>query len=578
MKSINKYLKYLLITTVCAAVFFFVGEPFRDFLKLSETTEVRPASAFPLVFGIAFGFFGTLGCGIGNLIADILCDYTPDVYIPGFFIQLLYGYLPVLIYNYWRRNEKNKFQLNRVYKIFQFLILIFVDSFFAAIMVWITVHIAFGSPVFGLGFWNTFFNQIIFFIVIGIPFMCLASVMKQTRDNRINNKNDHKTYILFSLNEKMILFFLSFSIIISIAASIAAYYIFFPEYGSDPITLWSYIYYVCGSALFICLCPSMIFLYYVEKNVSKPLEILSATVKDFGQENTITLEIEKIIAKCSEYLYFSTEIGDLARSYKSMATELETYVENLEAISAEKEKNSTQLKIATAIQLGALPKPCFFEEVDLYAAMKPALEVGGDFYDYFKIDDQHLAIVIADVSGKGVPAALFMMASKIILGKNLKTGLSPAEALTQTNQELCEKNPAEMFVTCFCGILDLETKVFTYANAGHEKPAISRNGSLFQLEKINSGFVLGGMEGIKYKQAEIQLTKGDMMFTYTDGIPEAINPSNEAFGNDRFIETLNKSKNESLSQIASNIFNTIESFNDTAPQFDDITMLMFRIR
>ncbi|MBQ0051970.1 MAG: SpoIIE family protein phosphatase [Treponema sp.] len=571
----KKYLKYFLITVLCCAIFFFLGEPFRNFLKLSETTEVRPTSAFPLVFGIAFGIWGTLGCAIGNLIADISSGYPPIVFIPGFFIQILYGYLPALLYRYLRRHDNNKLQLDRVYKIIQFLLLSLVDSLFCAFMIWGLTHLIFGSPVFGLGFWNTFFNQMIFFIVIGIPFMCFVSVKKQNRENRILKD---KTYIFFSINEKMILFFLGFSIIISVMASVAGYYIFYPKYGSDPITLWSYVYFVCGSALFLCLCPSLIFLHYVEKNVSTPLERLSTTAKNFGRESDIHLEIEKILMKCSKYLMFSTEIGDLSRSYSIMATELGEYVDNLSAATAEKEKNATQLKIATEIQLGALPAPLVFADLDLYATMKPALEVGGDFYDFFMIDDRHLAVVVADVSGKGVPAALFMMVSKIILKKNLKMGLSPAEALTTTNQELCEKNPAEMFVTCFCGVLDLDSKLFTYANAGHEKPAIARNGGVFELEKINSGFVLGGMDGIKYKQGEIQLEKGDIMFNYTDGIPEAMSPRNEEFGNDRLLQTLNASRDKTLSEIAEDMFKAIETFNDTAPQFDDITMLMFKIK
>lgn len=571
----KKILKYALITIICCAVFFLLGEPFRHFFKLSETTEVRPVAALPLMFGISFGFFGTLGCAIGNLIADIMSGYPASIFIPGFFIQLAYGYLPVLIFNRLHRHDENKYELDRIYKLIQFFIIVLVDSAFSALLVFTLLRIVFGTPIFGLGFWNTFCNQLIFFIIIGIPFLCVASVLKQWKTNRINSR---KSVISFSLNEKFILYFLGFSILISIMASGAAYENFYPKYGNDPMTFWSYVYFVCTATLFLSLCPSIIFLYFMERNVSKPLERISSTASAFGREEDIHLEIEKILMKCRKYLYFTTEIGDLARSYTKMANELESYVDNLSKATAEKEKNETQLKIATGIQLGSLPDPLELSEIDLFATMKPALEVGGDFYDFFKIDETHLAVVIADVSGKGVPAALFMMASKIILGKNLKMGLCPADALTQTNQELCVKNPAEMFVTCFCGILDLETKIFTYANAGHEKPAICRNGESFAFEKVNPGFVLGVMPGFKFTQEDIQLKKGDIFFTYTDGVPEAMNPSNEEFGNDRLISILNESKEKPLSQAAENLFSSISDFNDTAPQFDDITMLMFRIK
>lgn len=271
------------------------------------------------------------------------------------------------------------------------------------------------------------------------------------------------------------------------------------------------------------------------------------------------------------------ELGILAHSIDQMESQTLQYVENITKMTAEKEKSATQLKIATEIQLGALPKPIKFDQIDLFATMKPAQEVGGDFYDFFNIDEKHVAIVIADVSGKGVPAALFMMISKILLSKNLKAGMSPAEALSKTNTELCEENPAEMFVTCFCGVLDLETKLLTFANAGHEKPAICKKHEKFVFAQTKAGFVLGGMPGIKYKDEQLQLESEDIFFCYTDGIPEAMNPESQPFGDERLIEVLNCSKDKPLEELCNDMNNAIVKFNDTAPQFDDITMLCFKI-
>ncbi len=213
--------------------------------------------------------------------------------------------------------------------------------------------------------------------------------------------------------------------------------------------------------------------------VNKIIRISNETVR-FSKENTISENNLVDILKTLD------EIGYLADSVTDMEHQIVNHIKNITAITAEKERAETQLKIAAAIQLGALPKPIALGSIDLYATMQPAFEVGGDFYDFFKIDDKHIALVIADVSGKGVPAALFMMISKIILRKNFKAGMSPAEVLSATNQELCEENPEEMFVTCFCGILDLETNIFTYSNAGHEKPALMKKDSSFK-EKVKEG-------------------------------------------------------------------------------------------
>lgn len=180
----NKYLRAFLITITCCALFFLCGEPFRDILKLSEGTEVRPVAAFPLLFGIAFGFWGTFGCAIGNLISDCIDGYPPICIFFGFLIQLAYGYLPALAFNYLRRHDQNKYRLNRVSKIVQYLIIILIDSLLSSYLVWTLIHLVFAPPEFGLGFWNTFFNQLMFFIILGIPVLCFFSVVKQLRENK----------------------------------------------------------------------------------------------------------------------------------------------------------------------------------------------------------------------------------------------------------------------------------------------------------------------------------------------------------------------------------------------------------
>ena len=241
----------------------------------------------------------------------------------------------------------------------------------------------------------------------------------------------------------------------------------------------------------------------------------------------------------------------------------------------------TELSMARGIQASMLPSifPAFpdREEFDLYASMDPAKEVGGDFYDFYMIDDDHLGVVIADVSGKGVPAALFMMISKTIIQNFATLGIGASEALKKANESLCAQNKMDMFVTAWIGILELSTGRMTCANAGHEYPAVCHDGN-FALLKDRHGFVLGGMEGMKYRDYEIQLRAGDKIFVYTDGVPEATNESGELFGTDRMIEALNTGAKADPKETLSIVRGSVDAFVGNAEQFDDLTMLCLEYR
>ena len=232
--------------------------------------------------------------------------------------------------------------------------------------------------------------------------------------------------------------------------------------------------------------------------------------------------------------------------------------------------------MANQIQTSMLPHifPAFpnRHEFDIYASMNPAREVGGDFYDFFLIDDDHLCMVIADVSGKGVPAALFMMISKAILQNCAKLGKSPAQILESTNATLCSGNQVEMFVTTWVGILEISTGKITAANAGHEYPALSQRGP-FTLFKDKHGFVVGGMEEAKYREYELYLKPGDRLFLYTDGVPEATDSENRMFGTERMLEALNREWEAAPQTILSNVTKAVNAFVNDAEQFDDLTML-----
>lgn len=252
-------------------------------------------------------------------------------------------------------------------------------------------------------------------------------------------------------------------------------------------------------------------------------------------------------------------------------------IEKQKELSEKGARIQTELSLATKIQADMLPQlfPAFPErsEFDLYASMTPAKEVGGDFYDFYMIDDDHLGLVMADVSGKGVPAALFMMASKSIIQNNAMIGKSPAEVLRDTNNTICERNNEEMFVTVWIGVLEISTGKLTCANAGHEYPVIKESDGEFALYKDKHGFVIGGMEGMKYCEYELQLKPGSKIFVYTDGVPEATNFEEELFGSDRMVAALNEDANAAPDTILKNVRKSVDEFVEGAEQFDDLTML-----
>ena len=271
------------------------------------------------------------------------------------------------------------------------------------------------------------------------------------------------------------------------------------------------------------------------------------------------------------------EIQALSEAIKTMELEINEYIQDLTAVTAEKERIGAELNVATQIQADMLPRifPAFpeREEFDVYATMNPAKEVGGDFYDFFLVDDDHLAVVIADVSGKGVPAALFMVIAKTLIKNHAQNQEAPGTVFTQTNEQLCEGNDAGLFVTGWMGVLEISTGKFVYVNAGHNPPLLKRAGGTFEWLKSRPGFVLAGMEGARYRENTLQLEPGDRLYLYTDGVTEATNSREELFGDERLQNALNEYMDLPVEQFLPKIKECIDAFVGGADQFDDITML-----
>ena len=310
----------------------------------------------------------------------------------------------------------------------------------------------------------------------------------------------------------------------------------------------------------------------------KPVQVITKEASRFADENVLK-EV-----KLQDVIHNHDEIGLLASSIDYMEEKIDDYVHDLTRITAESERLNTELELAKHIQEDTLPNDFLFpdrDEVDIYASMDPAREVGGDFYDFFFIDEDHLCLVIADVSGKGIPAALFMMAVKTILANSAKLGRSPREIMEGANDYICSNRMEEMFITAWLGILEISTGRITASNAGHEYPILMQPGGKFELIKDKHGFVVGGLEGVKYNDYEIQLQPGATLFLYTDGLPEAMNREGKMFGTDRITERLNEKLGDEAAGSGPQAFledmkSAVNDFVNDAEQFDDMTMLCIR--
>ena len=314
---------------------------------------------------------------------------------------------------------------------------------------------------------------------------------------------------------------------------------------------------------------------HMRKTIVEPIDAIAESAARYAVDKQSGADVSSHFSSLD--IHTGDEIENLVHIMSDMELDLAEHEERITKITAEKERIGAELHMATLIQRSILPHnfPAFPDrtEFDLYASMCSAREVGGDFYDFFLIDDDHLGLVMADVSGKGVSAALFMMVSKVILQSCAMLGQSVGETLTKTNDAICSNNQAEMFVTVWFGILEISTGKLTAANAGHEFPALRRAGGEFELLEDEHGFVIGGIAGLKYSEYELFLKPGDKLFLYTDGVPEATDAGEELFGNERMLDALNKDVSASPEKILEEVTQSVNAFVKDAEQFDDMTMM-----
>ncbi len=314
-----------------------------------------------------------------------------------------------------------------------------------------------------------------------------------------------------------------------------------------------------------------VYFYFSKREVMEPILQLTEATSNVVDQLKNDVELKPLKIRTND------EIEDLAHSFEDMEKNLRNYIKENDKITTERERIKTELNLAANIQADMLIKhfPPFPNRKDfnIYASMNPAKEVGGDFYDFFLIDESHLALVIADVSGKGVPASLFMMRSMLMIESLTTQTRSPAQILGTLNSMISENNASKMFVTVWLAILDLKTGKLIAANAGHEYPIIKKPGEKFELYKDKHCFIVGGKKKMTYKEYELDLEPGTVIFVYTDGVPEAKNAENEMYGLDATVDALNKEPNADVETLVKNVQGSVSDFVKDAEQFDDLTTL-----
>jgi len=320
---------------------------------------------------------------------------------------------------------------------------------------------------------------------------------------------------------------------------------------------------------------------WLKNRVTDPLIKLENVSKNFVESSHGAESPDQLVITDPD-IHTGDELESLANTTSDMFSSMKNYMTSLISVTKEKERIGVELNVATNIQASMLPRifPAFpgRPEFDIFATMDPAKEVGGDFYDFFMLDDHRIGLVMADVSGKGVPAALFMVISKTMIKNRAQVSDSPAEILGYVNDQLCEGNDAEMFVTVWMAILDINTGKGVAANAGHEHPVIRRKDGDYELVVYRHSPAVATMEGMRFREHEFELNPGDRLFVYTDGVPEAINEKKEFYGTDRLLDVLNADQDATIHELLVEVREDISKFAGKAEQFDDITMMAFDFR
>lgn len=379
-----------------------------------------------------------------------------------------------------------------------------------------------------------------------------------------------------TLIERFIAMFVIIGLVICVGVGVTSYFVFLDTMSAEDLSRNVVLY--MSVALLAFFIPSVLILWYIESRVTVPVGAISEASRNFVSRD-YDESASDFAATCARFSGADNEIGELARSLSVMNDDMGRYIEDIRNLNSQQERYRAELNVAKNIQESFIPRD--FSEIDgtgasIAGSMEAAKYVGGDFYDFFRIDEDHLAVAIGDVSGKGVPAALFMAVTKYLLEGQTHPGRDPASVLASVNISLCRNNDENMFVTVWLGVLELSTGRLTYCSAGHNPPVVAREGSAPELLHSKVCLVLGAREKAKYVSSEIVLNPGDRILLYTDGITEANDNYEGFYGTDRLVEVVGGCADLDPEDQIRAVTDDVTRFTNGAEQFDDMTLLLVR--
>ena len=582
------------------------------------------------VLGLLFGPYGALGAVLGNVAVDLYNGYTIIEILPSAIISFGVSYLAYKIwYSGFRNKRITKPKLDNIEHLILFLLSIIICGLIYSSAHANLIGIFFSVEHDEIFFISYFMNFINIAFIFGVIFLWISEkidfvAIPKTSQKQANKKayrilfymllivtiisslllvlelNMHVQYAQIILITALLFFYLTkpFNyeilpnientitekiirnfLIITLAIAIFGVLISVLSYNTvthfENLNIYIYLMpllIITDVILILFFAPGIVILRYIENKVIKPISSFSE-IEGFIQENE-KIEAEGLVEVYSKYINEQNEIGTLARSYTDLINHNNHYIENIREIEGEKERINAELDIATKIQASALPTEAIENNdfiVNGYS--KPAKEVGGDFFDYYQIDDENLAIIIGDASGKGVPAAILAMITQVIIKQLLKQYRDPSQVLYHLNNLLSEKNSESMFLTLWLGIYNKTTNELIFSNAGHNPPIIKEKGG-FKYMKIDSGLVVGIMEDFDYVCERTTLS--EEIIIYTDGITDANNEDNEMYGEERLINFFNKIKSDG--DPIKPLLDSISDFTQGAKQYDDMTLLYLKIK
>ena len=582
------------------------------------------------ILGLLLGPYGALGATLGNVILDLMTGFSPIEIFPSAVVSFGVSYLAYkLWYSGYKTDKITKPRLDSVEHLQLFLLSIlmcgliysaahanllgfffgtdfdefyfisyflnFVNLAFISGIIWIWISKKFNfvvTPKSSKKHYNRKLYRIVFYLLLIITLISSVMLLYNLNRNIIIGLTLIITVLLFiyltkpfeheiqqtnenTITRVIIRNFLIITLtiaIIGISISILSYN-FITHLDNLNVYLYLMPVIIITDVIIISFfIPGIIILRYIENKVLKPISSFSEIESFIGKNKKI--ETDGLVNVYSKYINDKNEIGTLARSYTDLINFNNDYIENIQKIEGEKKRIETELDIATKIQAANLPTEAInWDEFIVNGYSKPAKEVGGDFFDYYMLDDEHLAIVIGDASGKGVPAAILTMITQVMIKQLLKHEKEPSKVLYSFNNQLCENNPESMFITLWLGIYNLTTNELVFSNAGHNPPLIKEN-EKFKYLNIDSGIVLGVIEDFDYVTEEIKLTTE--LVLYTDGITDANNNDNEMYSESRLLNFFNGFEKDT--DPIKPLLNDIHSFTEDAEQYDDMTLLYLKIK